>query len=147
MMVVAVALALALPALAQEAGEQPPARQAVIEFLALSGDQVAQWDGLLATHKATVTPLRDQLQGVEDQLKTLLQEPDPDPGAVGELAIQAKGLRDQIRAADEDYLTGFGDMLTQPQTVKLAFIRHAARVQPLIPAFKRFGLVPALPQP
>ena len=137
-----VVLALAVPALADDGPLAVRAKGEVVGFLTLTADQVAQWDALLATREQTAAPLRTQLQGIEDQLKTLLGQPNPDPAAVGNLVLQAKGVRDQIRAADGAYLDGFGAMLTTDQQAKFAFLRRADQARPVIPAFRVFGLVP-----
>ncbi len=137
-----VVLALAVPALADDGPLAVRAKAEVVGFLALTPDQVAQWDTLLATREQTIPPLRTQLQGIEDQLKALLAEPNPDPAAVGDLVLQAKGVRDQIKAAKGAYLDGFGAMLGPDQQAKLAFMRRADQARPLIPAFRAFGLVP-----
>ena len=139
------AILMVLPAMAQEKPDVPcivaMEHQAVVRALQLTEDQVAQWDALAADHRATVEPLRQQLKGVEQQLKDLLGQPDPDPAAVGDLVLEGHDLREQIRAADEAYRQGFEALLDETQLNKLHFIRGAAHVQRLIPAFRRFGLL------
>ncbi len=141
---VLLAIALVFPIVAQAQEIPcivPCEHQAVVRALQLSDDQVAQWDTLLADHRAVVEPLREQLRAVEQQLKDLLGEPNPDPAEVGALTIQGHDLREQIRAADEVYRQGFEAMLDETQAGRLRFIRGAGRVQALIPAFRRFGLM------
>ncbi|NOZ93997.1 MAG: periplasmic heavy metal sensor [Acidobacteria bacterium] len=139
------AIGMVLPAMAQERPDIPCAvpceHHAVVQFLQLSEDQAAQWDTLMADRQATVEPLREQLRAVEQQLMDLLGQPDPDPAAVGALTIQGHDLREQIRAANEVYRQGFEALLDETQAGKLRFIRGAARVRALIPAFRRFGLL------
>ena len=118
------------------------AREAVVQFLGLASDQAASWDALLATRKATVEPLRAELQTAEKELQELLQGNSPDPTAVGKLVLKAKGLREQIAAANKAYVDGFEAMLTAEQKNKLAFLRRAEHAQPLFPAFRLFGLLP-----
>ena len=134
-------LTLALPLVAQEHPVLDRARQEVINFLALEETQVTKWDELLAAREAAVTPLREQVKGLEEQLKTLLGQEIPDAAAVGALVIQIKGLQEQIQAAKQTYLDGFEAVLTADQTGKLNAVRRAARIEPLIPAFRLFGLV------
>ena len=137
-----VVLALAVPALADDGPLAQRAKGEVVGFLALTSDQTAQWDTLLATREQTVAPLRTQLQGLEGQLQTLLAQPTPDPAAVGDLVLQAHGVREQIKAGKAAYTDGFGAMLTSDQQAKLGFLHRAAKAQPVIPAFRFFGLVP-----
>jgi Spy/CpxP family protein refolding chaperone len=153
-------LGLAVPALAQQgedygprpeipmagvqAGEQdaPRARQVVIQFLGLTPDQVTAWDALLEARKASVEPLREDLQATEKDLQDLLQGANPDPAAVGTLVLKAKALREQIAAANKVYVDGFDALLIAEQRTKLAFLRRAERAAPLFPAFRLFGLLP-----
>jgi Spy/CpxP family protein refolding chaperone len=160
LLVGAVVLALAVPALAQQgqgrgprpeipmAGQQAVeldgsrAREVVIRFLELTPEQVAAWDTLLEARTAAVEPLREELQAVEEQLRELLQSENPDPAAIGTLVLQGKALREQIAAANQAYVEGFEAMLERPQLDRLEFLRRAERAEPLFPAFRLFGLLP-----
>ncbi|HQT96092.1 MAG TPA: periplasmic heavy metal sensor [Thermoanaerobaculaceae bacterium] len=142
-----VVLALAVPALADDGPLAQRAKGEVVGFLALTPGQVGQWDALLATRQQTVPPLRTQLQGIEDQLKALLGQSNPDPTAVGNLVLQAHGVRDQIKAAESAYVDGFGAMLATDQQAKFAFLHRAEKAAPLIPAFRLFALLPPPPHP
>jgi len=138
---------MTVQAMAAEDGqppEHPRAKEAVTGFLALTADQVAQWDALLAAREAAVTPLREQLKSTEDQLRELLNGDNPDPNAVGTLVISGKTLREGIQAAHRTYVEAFEAMLTQEQKGRLGSIRRAARLASLVPAFGVFGLLPPL---
>jgi Spy/CpxP family protein refolding chaperone len=119
----------------------PRAKEAIVQFLALTEDQVAQWDALLAARKEAVAPVREELRATEEQLKALLQSENPDAGAIGTLVLAGKSLREGIAAAHKDYVVGFEALLTPEQKGKLGAIRRAARLAPLVPAFGAFGLV------
>lgn len=147
-----VCLVLATPLFAQPA--PPPAgpdgdqaRAVVVRFLQLTQEQADQWQLLLDARKGQVQPLREQLAGVEAAVKDLLSQDQPDPAQVGALVIQAKGLHEQIAAADQAYLDGFEAMLTQDQAQRLNGLRRAAQVQPILPAFRVFGLLHDAPAP
>ena len=137
-----VVLAVAVPVMAEDHPCADRAKNEVVQFMALTAEQVTAWDGLLAARQQAVPPLREQLQGVEDQIKTLLEQPSPDPGAVGALVLQARGLRNQIEAANKTYLDGFEGALSADQKVKLGFLRRADGAEPLFPSFRLFGLIP-----
>ncbi len=139
-----VMIGLVVPALAWAEGPclEPCARQAVIRFLELAPEQVEQWDVLLADRRETVAALREQLVPLEEQLRELLGEADPDPEAVGELTIQIHDLRGQIAEANRAYVEGFEAMLGEEQAGRLAFLRRAERSERLFPAFRTFGLLP-----
>ena len=160
LLVVAVVLALAVPALAQQGGggavraelrmagaqagdlDGSRAREVVVRLLGLTAEQVTAWDALLETRRAAVEPLRAELQATEKELAELLQGENPDAAAVGTLVLKAKALREQIAAANEAYVDGFEALLTEEQKGKLAFLRRAERAQELFPAFRLFGLLP-----
>ncbi len=133
---------LALPALAQQNAVPGDPKGEVAQFLALTPDQLAHWDALIATREQTIPPLRDQLKALEDQLKALLAQPSPDPAAVGALVIQAAPIKAQIEAAKDAYVDGFEAMLSTDQLARLNFMRRAAKAAPLIPAFRLAGLLP-----
>ena len=128
-------------------GEVPdqPRKAAIAQFLALTEDQVAQWDAMLAEREAAVAPLREELRSTEEQLRELLQGDNPDATAVGTLVLAGKTLREGIAAAHETYVDAFEAMLTVEQKGKLGAIRRAARLAPLLPAFAAFGLIPPPP--
>ena len=133
---------LAMPVLAQQDAIPVDPKGEVIQFLALAPDQVAQWDALIATREHTIPPLREQLRPIEEQIKALLAQPNPDPAAVGALVIQASSIKVQIEAAKDAYVGGFEAVLTADQLAKLRFIRRAEKARPLIPAFRLAGLLP-----
>ncbi len=141
LLVVTLAL-LALPAFGQEGVAPDDPKNEVIRFLALTPDQVTQWDALIATREQTIPPLREQLEGIEEQIKGLLGQSNPDPAAVGALVVQAAGVKAQIEAARTAYVDGFEAMLGPDQVARLNFIRRAEKAVPLLPAFRRAGLLP-----
>lgn len=124
----------------------PRPKEVVTRFLALTPEQVAGWEALLTTLESTVKPLLQHIAANERQLAELLKQPNPDPAAIGNLILANRALREEIRAAQETYVTGFEALLTQEQKDKLGFIRRAERAQPIIPAFKVLGLLPP-PEP
>ena len=132
-------VALAVPVLAQQGPPRP--RDIVARFLELTPEQVTAWDGLLATLQGTIDPLKEQLRAVEQQLAEMLGGENPDPAAVGALVVQGRDLRKQMREAHEAYVAAFEELLTETQVSRLTFIRRAARVEPIIPAFRLFGLI------
>ncbi|MCU0291186.1 MAG: periplasmic heavy metal sensor [Thermoanaerobaculaceae bacterium] len=121
-------------------------KEVVTRFLALTPEQVTAWDTLLTALETTVKPLAQQIVANDRALAELLKQPNPDPAAIGTLILANRALREQIRGAQDTYVTAFEALLTQEQKDKLAFIRRAERAQPIIPAFKVLGLLPP-PEP
>jgi hypothetical protein len=137
-----VVLALVAPLHAQQGPIANQGQQQVVRFLGLDEQQVTKWNELLDARGQAVKALRDQIKGLEEQLRAELAKATPDAAVVGGLVIQIKGLRDQIEPANQAYLDGFEAMLTEEQAGKLGAVRRAARLEPLLPAFRLFGLVP-----
>ncbi|MEP0772789.1 MAG: periplasmic heavy metal sensor [Acidobacteriota bacterium] len=173
-LVVLAILALAVPAMAEVApprlGPPPPsadtllgqlgledaqgaqmrperAREIVVRFLELTEAQQAQWDALLDQLKAALEPLRLQLEDVRKQLAEELRKPNPDRAKIAELILRGKEIQEQMETARRAYAQAFEAMLTPEQQAKLAFLRRAQQVVPLLPAFQLYGLLPPLPNP
>ncbi len=139
-------LSLAVPVVAQERPVVDRAEREVAAFLGLEESQVTAWEGLLETRGAAVKALQEEMDPLEEQLAALLGQTSPDPAAVGALVIQVKGLKEEIRAANDAYQDGFEALLTEEQAGKLGVVRRAARLEPIVPAFRLLGLVPDLPR-
>lgn len=142
-----VALAVVAPAFAQQGPHADPARDVIIQFLALDGGQVASWDQLVADRDAAAEPVRQAIADVETQLEALFTTGDPDATEVGLLVIERRDLGQQLGDIHATYVTGFEALLDQEQADKLGFIRRADRAQPLIPAFRIWGFLPPNPHP
>ncbi|MCB1054804.1 MAG: hypothetical protein KDD11_04740, partial [Acidobacteria bacterium] len=66
---------------------------------------------------------------------------DPDAGAVGDLVLQIRDLRQQIRALGQSATDQFEALLSEEQAGRLNAVRRAARLQPVIPAFRLLHLL------
>ncbi len=140
-------LAAVCPVFGQEEPEGPPpgivaAHNHVVSFLQLSEEQVAAWDEIYAIHRDAERPLREEMHALEAELGEMIAAGDADPAAVGDLVLSIAGLRDQLHEIQRIYNEDFIALLDEEQEQKLGFIARADRVQPLIPAFKLFELIP-----
>jgi Spy/CpxP family protein refolding chaperone len=123
-------------------GTEPEhARRTIIKYLGLTEDQIAAWDELLETARAEAGPIRDLIRANNEELKALLDAGDPDPAAVGDLVIANVDLHRQLGDIHRSYVEGFHGLLDEQQMGRLNLVRRAARVQPVIPAFRLFGLI------
>lgn len=118
----------------------------VARTLELDESQREQWRDLLTQRHDTVAPLREELARVRSEIEDLLASPDPDPALLGELMLEAAGLREEIAQANQDYRRGFESMLDESQLRRLDGMRKANKVAPLLPAFRRTGLVAPHPR-
>lgn len=128
---------------AEDEGRGCPPRALVVvaRFLELDEAQRETWRGLLEERRTAAEPLREQLAATRRELAELLSQGGADPAEVGELTLEIHRLRSALRDVQQAYVQGFEAMLSDEQLAKLQFIRRAARVQPLVPAFRRAGLV------
>ncbi len=116
-------------------GPHDPIR-VVTEYLGLTPEQGEAWRALMETLKTQQQALADQVQPLEEQLRGALQSPTPDPAAIGALVLQIHALRDQMRANEEAYRSGFEALLDEEQKEKLYVLRAASELAPLFPAFR-----------
>ena len=138
-----IALLALIPLLAfpqEEPGPPPPIRM-VAHYLNLSPEQVDAWLGLLKELKIQQQPLHEQVRAMEEELKALLQEPEPDPAAVGTAVLEIHALRGQIQANEEDYRDAFEALLNEEQMERLYVLREASELAPLFPAFRETRLL------
>jgi len=151
-LIVFIALIVVSPALAQERpSDDPPtgpppaihaAHNQVVRFLELSEDQVMAWDEMVITHHEAEQLIREDIVVVEQALRELLDGDDPDAEAVGELFLERHALGQDLAEVHRTYHDGFVALLDEEQQGRLQFINRADDVQPIIPAFKAFELIP-----
>ena len=147
-LVAALALAIVAPVFAQEEEPQgpPPAAVAahnrVVAFLDLGEEQVDAWNEIYRIHREAERPLREDVRSLEAALKDLVASEDPDPAEVGALVLEIAELREALREVHLIYHEDFVALLDEEQVGRLGFIARADKVQPIIPAFKLFELIP-----
>ena len=139
-----IAVALATPVFAQE--EPPPiveaSHNAVVAFLNLTPEQVEDWDTVYRMHREAEKPLQEGIAAVQEAVEEYFDSGIDDPAAVGLLFTERRALTGDLIQVHVDY---YGDVLLildDAQTRKLRFIARADDVQPIIPAFKLFELIP-----
>jgi Spy/CpxP family protein refolding chaperone len=122
-------VALALGAAAVTA--QPPAPEGpggpgprmgrgegIARFLSLSEAQKERVQRLMDDRRAEHEALREKVEKNREQLRTALESTNPEPAAVGELAIEGHRLREQGRALREAQDKAIRALLTAEQQVR-----------------------------
>jgi len=124
---------LALPFLAEAAAKPPhnPGEilrnpRALARYLKLTSAQLATFKTLNQALQADLKPLRDQLGPLQDQLKTQLEAASPDACTVGQTVVAIDSVRDDIRAAYEEFDDAFSAILTPEQLEKYEHLKEAA---------------------
>jgi hypothetical protein len=144
-------IAAAVPVAAQDGPDGAPPdrdpRQPIIRFLELSPSQVAAWGDLLAESTAAAEPFRTRLHEIQTELRELLTTDPADPLAIGELIIERRDLGESLNELHRGYVESFtAEILTEDQLQRFNAVRRAQRLQSVIPAFERFGLLPPSPR-
>lgn len=144
--VIVIVIATALPLVAQEADGPPPladaAHNQVVRFLQLSDEQAASWDVIYRIHREAERPLQDEAAALQAEIDTLFAAGDPDPAVLGELVIERHAVGEALRQVHLVYHEDFVALLDEAQARRLGFVARADEVQPVIPAFKLYELVP-----
>ena len=129
---------------AEESEDYVPAPIRVVSaFLELTEEQVNNLIILREDLHTTVAPLIEAKKGLQEDLKAELSSDEPSADYVGELVIEIHFLNSQIKEAHMAYIGSFEAMLDDAQLRKYGAIKLAVRLQKVIPAFEKLGLLGA----
>ena len=99
----------------------PPDR--ALERLGLTEEQMAEVKKLRESHRATMASLREQGAGIRTQLQEQLKMEESSPAKVGELVIEGRDVRQQVRKAQQSVRESFAAVLTEEQREKFEKFR------------------------
>jgi Spy/CpxP family protein refolding chaperone len=119
---------------------------ALKEYLALTDSQVTQLKELRTKRFEAAKPIMEQIRTKSQELRTLLDSANPDPAKVGQLTVEIKNLREQLknlRTSDQDSALA---ILTPEQRTKLKALEDALKLMPAAHQAVGLGLLEA-PQP
>ena len=119
----------------------PTPIRVVSAFLQLTEEQVNNLTILREDLHTTVAPLIEVKKGLTEDLKTELASDEPSADYVGELVIEIHFIKSQIKEAHMAYVGYFSAMLDDAQLRKYGAIKIAVRLQKVIPAFEKLGLI------
>jgi hypothetical protein len=125
---------------AQGDSDAPAPLQIVVQFLQLQPAQQTVFGQLLVARQTAVAPLFQAIAQKEQQVQTLLGS-GGNPAQVGILVIQITALQQQIVQTQLAFLTNLENMLDADQQQRLAAVRVAAQLQPVVPAFQLLQLM------
>jgi Spy/CpxP family protein refolding chaperone len=108
----------AQPPFPAEKGPRMGRPEGMTRFLALTEQQQEQVRKVMDERQAEHKALREKLERNRDQLQQALDSANPDPVAVGDLAIEGHRLRAQERALREAQDQAVRSLLTAEQQVK-----------------------------
>jgi hypothetical protein len=127
---------------AEESEDYVPAPIRVVSaFLELTEDQVSNLIILKEILHREVQPLAEAKKALQEELKAELASEDPSADYVGRLVIEIHFFKSQIKEAHMAYVGAFEFMLDDRQLQKYGAIKMAVRLQRVIPAFEKLGLI------
>ncbi len=119
----------------------PTPIRVVSAFLELTEEQVENLIFLKEELQSQVQPLAEAKKGLQEELKEELASDEPSASYVGELVIDIHFIQSQIKETYMVYVGFFEAMLDVRQSEKYGAIQMAVRLQPIIPAFEKLGLI------
>ncbi len=127
---------------AEESEDYVPAPIRVVSaFLELTEEQVSNLIFLREELHSEVQPLAEAKKALQEDLKAELALDVPSADYVGELVIEIHFIQSQIKEAYMAYVGSFEAMLGDRQLQKYEAIKMAVRLQRVIPAFEKLGLI------
>ncbi len=126
--------------------------EALKRVLELTDVQAQQFSELRQSHRlateaqrAQIREWTSQIRLLEQQKNELLNSTSPDPGQIGSILIQQRGLRAQVRQARQDLAASFREaalgILDTTQQEKVAQIQQAVTLAPQARPLAAFGLI------
>ncbi len=106
--------------------------------LSLTDSQVSQIRQLVESRRSRIESVREQAMPKFHELMSLLNQPNPDPNAVGKAAIAFKQAHEQVRAVQADLERDFLNVLNDSQRRTVNTLRSQA---PEVMALYRLGLL------
>jgi Spy/CpxP family protein refolding chaperone len=121
--------------------------------LELSEEQKAAFRELLEQQRPQIHALREQMHENHQKLTDALEGDDPDPAAIGQLAIQGQALRKQAEAQREQASQALRALLTPDQRTKFDALNSLRGHAPFglggtggVPSGGRGGRPPGAPE-
>jgi Spy/CpxP family protein refolding chaperone len=114
---------------------------ALKEYLGLSDAQVQQIREIAKQQAEGVKPIADQMREKANALREEMKKESPDQAKVGQLSVDLKNLREQMkskRAARGDSISA---ILTPEQRTKLKALEEAAKLGPAVRQAAALGLI------
>jgi Spy/CpxP family protein refolding chaperone len=134
-------LLLAQPGGRGQRGPWGPRPDALKELLSLSDAQLQQIREITKKQMEDLKPIGEQMREKGQALRDEMKKETPDQARVGQLTVDLKGLREQLkskRAARGDSISA---VLTPEQREKLNKLKEAAKLGPAVRQAAALGLI------
>lgn len=124
-----------------------PDTAALKEALNLSDAQVQQIRDMTRQQMEGLKPLGDEMRDKSQALREEMKKDSPDQAKVGQLTVDLKTLRDQLKSKRTTRADGISALLTPEQRTKLKSLEEAARLAPAARQAAALGLIEPPPPP
>ena len=128
-------------------GNAGRAMEVVARFLNLTEDQREDFASILQQSRSDIKPLAEQRRVSRRELDALLDSGQYDLSEVGAYTEKIHGLGHQIRDIRKKAIESLLGVMNEEQKRKSGMVRRAAALQPVIRAYKRLGILPAVVPP
>jgi Spy/CpxP family protein refolding chaperone len=125
----------------QPGAQAAPARAELKSFLGLTDQQFTQLVQLRRDEQEALRPIREQMAVKTEALRDALAAGTPDAAAVGQLTLDVRALRQQVRQINEDYHSRAIGLLDDAQKTKLQTLQRLMRLQPAVNAATALNLL------
>ena len=114
---------------------------ALKQALGLTDAQVQQLRGLRREQAQSFRPAMEQMRGKSQALREAMAAPNPDPAQVGQMMVELKGMREQMRTARGSLNEKALAVLTPDQKTRLKSLEEARKAAPALRQAMALGLV------
>lgn len=114
---------------------------ALKEYLGLSDAQVQQIREVTKQQMEGVKPLADQIREKGNALRDEMKKESPDQAKVGQLTVELKNLREQMKSKRAARADSISAILTPEQRAKLKTLEEAAKLGPAARQAGALGLI------
>ncbi len=131
----------------QPGAQAAPARAELKSFLGLTDQQLTQLVQLRRDEQQALRPIREQMAVKTKALRNVMAAAAPDPAAVGQLTLDVRALRQQVRQTNQDYHNRALGLLGDAQKTKVQTLQRLMRLRPAVNAATALNLLmPPLPR-
>ncbi len=123
-----------------------PARAELKSFLGLTDQQFDQLVQLRRDEQQALRPIREQMTVKTKALRDAMAAAAPDPAAVGQLTLDVRTLRQQVRETNQNYHSRALGLLDDAQKTKVQTLQRLMRLRPAVNAATALNLL-LPPQP
>lgn len=134
------------PRVLRPGAQAAPARAELKSFLGLTDQQFDELVQLRRGEQEALRPIREQMAVKAKALREALAAGSPDAALVGQLTLDVRTLRQQVRQTNEEYHNRALGLLDDAQKAKLQTLQRLMRLQPAVNAATALNLL-LPPQP